>query len=133
MSSKKRRKLSELSARISEDAKWKREEKGKRQREQQTHQNPIKQMGRRVSSCDPQSSSVMMGTKREDSKISGSSQKQIQKNSTAKRGQNKGDSATFLKISEPPLKGRMKESRVREKGKKNNNPRAIAKMREIIL
>jgi hypothetical protein len=27
----------------------------------------------------------------------------------------------------------MKESRVREKGKKNNNPRATAKMREIIL
>jgi hypothetical protein len=75
----------------------------------------------------------MMGTKREDSKISGSSQKQIQKNSTAKRGQKKGDSTTLLKISEPPLKGRMKESRVREKGKKNNNPRAIAKMREIII
>jgi len=74
-----------------------------------------------------------MGTKREDSKISGSSQKQIQKNSTAKRGQKKGDSTTLLKISEPPLKGRMKESRVREKGKKNNNPRAIAKMREIII
>ncbi len=46
----------------------------------------------------------MMGTKREDSKISGSSQKQIQKNSTAKRGQNKGDSTTLLKISETPSK-----------------------------
>jgi hypothetical protein len=27
----------------------------------------------------------------------------------------------------------MKESRVREKGKKTTNPRAIAKMREIII
>jgi hypothetical protein len=59
-----------------------------------------------------------MGTKREDSKISGSSQKQIQKNSTAKRGQKKGDSTTLLKKFEPPLKGRMKESREREREEK---------------
>jgi hypothetical protein len=39
----------------------------------------------------------MMGTKREDSKISGSSQKQIQKNSTAKRGQKKGGFEDTLK------------------------------------
>lgn len=126
LSSKKRRKLSELSPRISEDGKWKREEKGKRQREQQTHQNPIKQMRRRVSSWDPQSSSVMMGTKREDSKISGSSQKQIQKKLHTKEGAKKGgfDDAlkNFWKPSEREDEGKQSE-REREE---NNQPKGYS-------